>query len=179
MKEYLEEIFFPYIDAARVNSGLSDDYPALAIFDNFKGQVTDDVMQLLEDHNVHVVKLPANCTDRLQPMDISVNKAAKDFLRQRFNEWYSEKVADQLGDGDIDQLQVQPVNFTGAAMKAVGARWLVQMYEYIRDNPQLIVNGFIKAGISQAIDAFSADELGPNASPDEDSQGSVTDSVDR
>ena len=82
MKEYLEEIFFPYIDAARVNSGLSDDYPALAIFDNFKGQVTDDVMQLLEDHNVHVVKLPANCTDRLQPMDISVNKAAKDFLRQ-------------------------------------------------------------------------------------------------
>ena len=43
------------------------------------------------------------------------------------------------------------------------------MYEYIRDNPQLIVNGFIKAGISQAIDAFSADELGPNTSRDEDS----------
>ena len=64
-------------------------------------------------------------------------------------------------------------------MKAVGARWLVQMYEYIRDNPQLIVNGFIKAGIPQAIDAFSADELGPNTSHDEDSQGSVTDSVDR
>ena len=107
MKEYLEEIFFPYIDAARVNSGLADDYPVVAIFDNFKGQVTDDVMQLLEDHNVHVVKLPANCTDRVQPMDISVNKAAKDFLRQRFNEWYSEQVTDQLGDGDIDQLQVQ------------------------------------------------------------------------
>ena len=116
MKEYLEEIFFPYIDAARVNSDLSDNYPALAIFDNFKGHVTDGVMQLLEDHNVHVVKLPANCTDRLQSMDISVNKAAKDFLRQQFNEWYSEQVADQLGDGDIDPLQVQPVNLTGAAI---------------------------------------------------------------
>jgi hypothetical protein len=76
-------------------------------------------MELLEEHNVHVMKLPANCTDCLQPMDISVNKAAKDFIRQRFNEWYSEQVAEQVGDGDISQLQAQPVSLTGAAMKAV------------------------------------------------------------
>ena len=33
------------------------------------------------------MKLPANTTNRLQPMDISVNKAAKDFFRHKFNEW--------------------------------------------------------------------------------------------
>ena len=104
MKDYLDHVVFPYIDGVCASCGLSHDYPGLVIFDNFKGQVTDDILQLLEDHNVHSVRLPANCTDCLQPMDISVNKAAKDFIRQKFNDWYLEKVAEQLGDGaNFDQ----------------------------------------------------------------------------
>ena len=130
----------------RSRIGLEDDHPALAIFDNFKGQITVDIMQLLEEQNVHVVKLPPNCTDRLQPMDLSVNKTAKNFLCGRVNEWYSEQVADQLGD-DLDGLQAQPVNLTAQAMKSVGGKWLVEMHEYISSNPQIIVNGFHNAGI--------------------------------
>ena len=66
-------VLFPYTDRVRASYDLGDNYPALAIFDNFKGQITKDVLHLLEDHNVHSVRLPANCTDRLQLMDISVN----------------------------------------------------------------------------------------------------------
>ena len=56
MKNYLHEIFFPYVKGVRASIGLEDDYPALAIFDNFKGQETGEIMELLEEHNVHVVK---------------------------------------------------------------------------------------------------------------------------
>ena len=52
---------------------VSADQPALAIFDVYKGQQTED-MKLLEE-NIHAVSVPANCTDRLQPMDLSVNKS--------------------------------------------------------------------------------------------------------
>ena len=155
MKGYISEIIIPYIEAVRANNGLDDDHPGLVIIDNFKGQVTDGIVQLLDDNNIHLVKLPANTTDRLQPMDISVNKAAKDFLRHKFNEWYSEQVAEKLGDGDIDQLQAQPVNLSAAVMKSIGAKWIVQMYEYIQENPQIVVNGFSKAGIPLAIDDFN------------------------
>ena len=141
-------------DRIRASYDLGDDYPALAIFDNFKGQITEDILHLLEDHNVHSVRLPANFTDRLQPMDISVNKAAKDFIRQKFNEWYSEKVAEQLGDNtDVEQQLIEPVNLTGVVLKTVGAKWLVQMHDYLQDNPGLIVNGFRKAGIQEAVDS--------------------------
>ena len=99
-------------------NGLDDHLPALVISDNFKGQVTAEVKQLLEEHNVHAVKLPPNCTDRVQPMDISVNKAAKDFIRQKLNAWYAEQVAQQLDDGK----ELQPINLTGAAMKSIGAK---------------------------------------------------------
>ena len=160
-KDYLREIFFPYIDGMRSRIGLEDDHPALAIF---KGQITVDIMQLLEEHNVHVVKLPPNCTDRFQLMDLSVNKAAKNFLRGRFNEWYSEQVANQLGD-DLDGLQAQPVNLTAAAMKSVGGKWLVEMHEYISSNPE-IVNGFHNAGIPNAIDAMMSDYSDSSRDPE-------------
>ena len=40
--------------------------------------------------------IPANCTDRLQPLDVSVNKFVKEFLCQKFHLWYAESVSIQL-----------------------------------------------------------------------------------
>ena len=56
---------------------LGDDEPAVAIIDNFKGQITETVTSSLETNNVHVCLLPPNTTN-LQPMDSVVNKLAKD-----------------------------------------------------------------------------------------------------
>ena len=61
-----------------------EENPALVIMDNFKGQVTVRVSSLLEEYNIHVSLLPANTTDLLQPMDVAVNKPAKDFLLKKF-----------------------------------------------------------------------------------------------
>ena len=59
---------------------LPSDQPALAIFDVFRGQQTQSIMDLQEENNILVVNIPANCTDRLQPMDLSINKSVKDFM---------------------------------------------------------------------------------------------------
>lgn len=54
---------------------------------------------MLEENNIHVVKVPAICTDRLQPMDLSVNKSVKDFMCRKIQQWYASKVEKQLGEG--------------------------------------------------------------------------------
>lgn len=139
--------------SSRFEADLSDDHPALAIYDCFRGQVTESVSTLLEENNIHVVVVPANCTGRLQPLDLSLNKAVKDFLRREFQIWYSEKILSQLDEVDTpDSMQLQPVSLTGASVKSTSASWLVRMFDYIHSNPQLIVNGFIEEGIPQAID---------------------------
>ena len=57
---------------------LSPTQPALVIFDVFHGQTVPEVLELLEENHIFVVFVPSNCTDKLQPLDLSVNKPAKD-----------------------------------------------------------------------------------------------------
>lgn len=41
---------------------------------------------------------------------------------------------------------MNPVSLSMPVMKELGAKWLVQMAEYISENPNIVSNGFIKAG---------------------------------
>ena len=112
MIEYIENVILPYINGWR--SQIEDESrSALVIMDNFKGQTTSAVNKLLEDNNIQVSLLPANTTDRLQPMDLSVNKHAKAFLKHKFQEWYREQIAKQLegmSEKDIDNVELQPID---------------------------------------------------------------------
>ena len=155
MVEYIEEIIIPYIESKRADVG---DKPALVIMDNFKGQIASTINSLLKAHDIHVCLLPANTTDLLQPMDISVNKPAKDFLKRKFEAWYSDEVIKQFCGKDIDSVELQPIKLCLAELKVLGAKWLVEMAEYISDNPQFIVNGFRHAGICAALDGYREDD---------------------
>lgn len=46
-------------------------------FDHFHGKLTSKVTECLEKHNITTALVPASRTDILQPLDISVNMAAK------------------------------------------------------------------------------------------------------
>ena len=143
-REYINKIIIPYVQQKRKELKLSSDQPALALFDVFKGQQTEDIADLLEENNIIVVPIPANCTDRLQPMDLSVNKSAKEFMRGKFREWYATQVQKQLDEGAS---QISPVDLRMSIMKPLGARWLVSLHDYIKEHNSLILNGFKAAGI--------------------------------
>jgi len=78
-KEYFTEIILPFVDEKRRILKLSSEQQALL---NFKAQCT---LSLLDANNISVVMIPPNCTDRLQPLQLSVNKAAKDFFACMLN----------------------------------------------------------------------------------------------
>ena len=107
---------------------------------------------LLEANNIHVCLLPPNTTDQLQPLDISVNKPAKDFLKRKFEEWYSGEITKQLEGKDIESAELQSINLGMPVLKELGAKWMAEMAEYFGENPQIVVNGFVKAGIAGALD---------------------------
>ena len=88
MKEYFTKIIFPYIQEKRTALKLSSEQPtskagdeqaALFIFDNFKAQCTPSVLNLRDQHNINVALIPPNCTDRLQPLNLSVKRLQRIF----------------------------------------------------------------------------------------------------
>ena len=74
--------------------------------DVFKSQVTPMVLDLYKESNIVVVLVPANMTNHLQPLDLTVNAYVKRFMRAKFNSWYSSQLRQELDEGkqlqDID-----------------------------------------------------------------------------
>lgn len=143
---YITKIVVPYLQEKKKSIGVPLDCSSLVIFDEFKGQTTDNVLACLKENNIFYVKVPANCTDRLQPLDVSTNKPAKDFLRFKFQAWYADKLSTQLVEKS-GSTTLQPVDLKLNTMKPLGARWMIELYNYLKLNPQIIINGFKEVGI--------------------------------
>ena len=92
MDHYVQNVIVPYVQDTMKNLHLDANHRAVCIFHNFKAQCTDGILQLLEDNNINFAFVPANCTGELQPIDLSVDKSVKDFMRAQFQDWYAAEV---------------------------------------------------------------------------------------
>ena len=92
-----------------------------AIFDVFRGQNVDRVHEILEENRIMVVLVKSTCTDQLQPLDLFVNKPAKDFLKRTFAQWYSDKVTEQFSsEKHSDEVSVDVYSREGSRSKLAG-----------------------------------------------------------
>ena len=94
------------------------------------------------------IQLPANCTDKLQPLDISVNKPMKDHLKSKFQQWYAQEVKKQLETVPFGQVKV---DVGLQVIKSPSANWIISGWQTLEKRAEVAVNGFRKAGILDAI----------------------------
>ena len=101
MLKFIEEIILPYIREEREKLGCPNE-EILLIFD----QSTDKVLKVLE-HNILAMKVPPNITHLLQPLDLTVNKVAKDFTKKKFWEWFSGQISIGLENGkELEDIEI-------------------------------------------------------------------------
>ena len=139
-EDYILKILLPYVKNKQKELCVSS---AIVIFDRFKGQCTPRILSLLASNNIYIAIVPGNCTDRLQPLDVSVNKSVKEYLRGKFQAWYSEQIRSLLNSGASDVA----VDLKMSIMKPLGAKWLMEMYDHLLTKPEIIINGFKGSGI--------------------------------
>ena len=87
-------------------------------------------------------------------------------------------MAELLEENSIDE--VEPIDLGLPILKELGdAGWLIEMGTYISQNPQFIVNGFVKAGISTALDEIEeSDRTKESIDETEESDGDGTEESD-
>ena len=101
----------------------------------------------MDADNINCAIIPANCTDQLQPMDLSVNKCVKDYLHTLFQEWYAEEIIAQSTSAS----EMVPVDLRLSIVKPLSAKWIMKTYDYLKSNTQIISNGFRAAGIASCL----------------------------
>ena len=104
------------------------------------------ILSTLRDAHIYIGIVPPHCTDRLQPLDISINKAVKEYLRRQFQEWYANQITYQL-EQDVDA-KITPVDLCLSVVKPLSFKWMVGVCDYLRSQPSIIVNGFKEVGIT-------------------------------
>ena len=72
---------------------------SLMRMDIVKGQDNDEEPKLCCKNNCALIIVPHNLANRFQPLDITLNKPAKSFIKDKYNMWYTEQVAKQLNKG--------------------------------------------------------------------------------
>ena len=65
MIQYVQNVIVQFVEQTRESLGEDEDKAAVVIMDNFKGQVTPAMTELLERHHIHSCYIPLNTTDRL------------------------------------------------------------------------------------------------------------------
>ena len=147
--EHLEEIVFPYLKRKRAELGLPGDQKALLIFDVFKGQKTQRILDLMEENHCVYVFVPNNLTSEFQHLDLTVNGPAKVFYSGKFQEWYANQITKQMESGtDVYSIDVST---RLSIMKPLHAQWTIGLYDHLRNKRDIVIKGFEMAGVNEAI----------------------------
>ena len=83
------------------------------------GREDYSMIDLMESNNILLSLLSPNTTNVLHPMDLSVNKPAKDYLAGCFENWYAHEIAKQVqnNEAEEEEMCLQPVNMSFPVMK--------------------------------------------------------------
>ena len=137
----------------RHSTGCQDDHMALIITDTFKEQDNDTIASLCTYNNSAVVKQPHNLTHKCQPLNITVNKPAKCFIKEKYNKWFAEQVVNQLKKGK----NPADVNITLklSEVRRLRTKYTEQIFEHLKTLKDLIFNGFESVGITEAEEKYN------------------------
>ena len=86
-------------------------------------------------------------TKKFQPLDITVNKPAKSFILNKYNEWFSKQLEKGIQPADIK------VSLGLIELKVMHAKWILELYNHLCHQNEIILNGFKAASITEAVES--------------------------
>ena len=86
-----------------------------------------------------------------QPLDLTVNKAAKNYTKQKFSDWFTCQINAGLENGqELDDIEIE---YRLSVLKPLHAKWLISFYNYMTTTKgqEVISNGWKRSGIYDSI----------------------------
>eukprot|EP01084_Bolivina_argentea_P179875 310799_1 len=135
---FVEDVLLPFYESQRRKYHLPYGSHALLRWDVYYTHRLDDILLHLQNKYpfIHIVFVPAGETDKLQQMDVAVNKPMKGRLKVHFVDWRCAQSMQQMANG-ISANDVY-VDYGLVALKIIHVKWVSEAWDYV------IKSGFIK-----------------------------------
>ena len=115
MLEWIDKVWSPYVRGK----------PALLALDTFTGHLTETVRAAFDKCGTKLLVIPGGCTSVLQPLDISINKPLKSYIRQSWCQYMIEET-----DKGVSKVKCPP--------KEAVIEWILRAQEKIEEKSTII-----------------------------------------
>ena len=107
------ELFFQVMEHFVKFSNSSPSRKSLLVFDNHESHLCPNVLRFGKENGVEILTLPPHCSDRMQPLDVSVNRSVKLHYNDAAASWMSAHPGQTITINQIGEL------FTSAFERAL------------------------------------------------------------
>ena len=108
----------------------------ILVADMHRAQQIHEVVDMLRQRKTTMVAIPAGCTSRIQPLDVSLNKPFKDAVRQE-HERHQHANLELYTTGKI----------SASERRVLITKWVAKAWQKISDNKDMVVRSFQKCGL--------------------------------
>ena len=93
----------------------------------------------------------ANMAHFFQPLDLTVNGSAKNFMKKKFVTWYVNEVKKKIEEG-VPSESVE-IDLSLTRIKPTHALWLIELFNFLtsEEGKKTILNGWKKAGVTNIL----------------------------
>ena len=98
-----------------------------------------------------VVIVPHNLTNKFQSLDITLNKPAKSFISNKYNEWFPSRFHSNLRKVYRLQMLKYLLVLSSLSVLSYHAKWILELYNHLCLQNKIILNGFKAASITDAV----------------------------
>lgn len=120
--------------------------PSLLVWDQFRAHLTTATKERVQKLKSKLAVIPGGLTSQLQPLDVSINKPFKSFMKEEWNQWMKDTDHALTPSGRLKRPSITQV-----------CEWVLKSWNSVKT--EIVVKSFKKCGISNAMDGTEDDIL--------------------
>ncbi len=121
-----EEMLLEWIDL--VWEPATEGQRAMLVLDSFSAHITPAVKQKLKSINTVPLVIPGGCTSKIQPLDVSLNKPFKSYVRKYWSDFVLQQAT------NLQKLK--------PPTKQNVAKWVSTALDELQEKPDMVVRSF-------------------------------------
>lgn len=149
MKQWVQVVLLPYAERCIRQFELRADASIILLLDVWSVHTSEELrLWLRQKHpRIHLVYVPANCTSKLQPADVALQRPFKAHIRNAFNAWAASKLKEQIAAGQ-ECVRGLTDEFKMAVIKPLILQWCVESWQRLDVDKTFVAQAWHRSCLS-------------------------------